>query len=120
MEFERFTALPYEIHKGKYTANPEIADRILEELANYIHQRHRNPAYLLLGFGTYFSLCITVSKQRHQYNNYCTSGMVEELTHFQGIPILIDSGYEFRVSCIGEVNPFQDAVNTYFENRNTK
>lgn len=120
MEFEQLTPIPWKIQRGEYTANPEVVDRVRQEVDAFVNRTGTTPAYLLLGYGTYFSLCITMTEYIHAYNSQRAPYMVEKLNYFDAIPILIDSGYEFRVSCIGRKNPFEDAVDIYFESKKLK
>lgn len=76
-----------------YSPNTEIFDRIMKVVADHVEKTGQDPEFLLMGFGTYATLAATIT-DRH------TGGFAYGMLYpkeFEGIPIVIDPGYEFRI-----------------------
>ena len=99
--------------KGSYTANREICDRVVKEMHDYCDRYGKRPETLILGWGTYLTLCITVS----EFRGHTKVGQVIKLTEFEGCKIVIDPSYEFLVASIGGDDTWETAIHAFFESK---
>lgn len=85
----------------EYKPDLEIPNRVLQELNDFTRQYGKRPEFLILGYGTYIGLCLTISDFNHHPN-------IVWQDNFRGVPIVVDPGYEYRVATTWN-NPAQAA-----------
>jgi hypothetical protein len=104
-----------EIRKYSYEANPEIPDRANQEIHDYRTHYGDSPKSLLVGYGTYLCLCFVATSRQLPRCQYAI-----KITDWQGIPLVIDPGYEFRVTAIGNGDLFDQACRYFEQNQRSK
>lgn len=93
----------------EYSINPEIYQQIVKAVDESMCLTGIKPYGLLLGYGTYFSLCLTLSQKW---------GATELLkpVEFQGMRIIIDPGYEHRIRIVVFENAWEEAFEAFSAN----
>ncbi|MGL5923730.1 hypothetical protein [Chroococcidiopsis sp.] len=100
------------MHQLKYPIDPDIPDKVWSVVTDFLRIHGNYPGSILLGYGTYLCLTYVVEKQRMSHT-------ILGITEFQGIPIIVDPGYEYRIIAIDTISSCLDqAINALHKNQN--
>jgi hypothetical protein len=78
-----------------YKTDAASVEKTYKAIADHVERFGRNPGSLILGFGSYMSLCLTLTER---WYGVSAGSSVVFLMEFEGIPITIDPGYEYRIT----------------------
>lgn len=104
-----FSPGPYTSVKG-YGVKPDVElPRVISDKITALYNwTGTQPKLLLLGYGTYLTLCVTTRHIR-EMGLITAPTPVPRLTVFRDIPIVIDPTIEFRIEVLQYNDPWDDA-----------
>lgn len=80
-----------------YSPKPEAVQRVREEIENYQNITGNLPELIILGFGTYFALCLIETQIQLGLAGGTGSGVLY-LWEYHGIRIIVDPTCEYRAT----------------------
>lgn len=106
------------IEQYSYGYNPEIPDRVWQEIRSFVYRFGREPKALIVGYGTYIALCWVVTNRQRLLNQAHTPvnlGSIIKINNWEGFPLIVDPGYEYRVVALHNESLFDQAITAICE-----